>query len=297
MGSETSSRREEPRPIMFEILEKTELAPKICKFVLNTPEIARRHKAGQFIILRPDERGERVPMSVADLDRERGTVTTVVQEVGLTSAKLCAMNVGDRIADVVGPLGRPTHIEKFGTAVCVGGGVGIPPLHPIARRLKEMGNYVISILGGRDKRFVIMEDEMRATSDEVIICTDDGSYGKKGFVTVALQELIESGRQIDYVLAIGPPIMMKAVAELTRPHKITTYASLNTIMIDGTGMCGACRVSVGGETHFVCVDGPEFDAHQIDFDEMMKRLQMYRKQEREAYERYLRETGRQVAAN
>jgi len=280
---------------MSKILERTELAPKIVRLVLDAPEIARRHQPGQFIIMRPDETGERVPMSVADVDRERGTIATVIQEVGVTSAKLCAMNAGDDVADVVGPLGVPTHVEKFGTAVCVGGGAGIPPLYLIARRFKETGNHLISILGGRDCRYVLMEEEMRATSDEVIICTDDGSYGKKGFVTVALEELIASGRQIDYVLAIGPPLMMKAVAELTRPHKITTYASLNTIMIDGTGMCGACRVSVGGQTRFVCADGPEFDAHQINFDEMMKRLQMYRTLEQRAYERYLGQVGDRAA--
>ena len=280
---------------MAKIIEKTELAPKIVRLVLEAPYIARRHQAGQFIILRPDQTSERVPMSVADVDRQRGTVATVVQEVGATSAKLCAMNAGDEVADLVGPLGRPTHIEKFGTAVCVGGGAGIPPLYLIARRLKETGNYLISILGGRDRRYVLMEDEMRTVSDEVILCTDDGSYGKKGFVTVALAELIASGRRLDYVLAIGPPMMMKAVAELTRPHKIKTYASLNTIMIDGTGMCGACRVSVAGKTQFVCVDGPEFDAHKIDFDEMMKRLRMYREMEQKAYELYLREAGSKAA--
>ena len=280
---------------MSKILEKTELAPKIVRLVLDAPHIARRHLPGQFIILRPDDPGERVPMSVADVDPQRGTVTTVVQEVGVTSAKLCAMNAGDEVASVVGPLGRPTHIEKFGVAVCIGGGAGIPPLHLIARRLKETGNRLISILGGRDRRYVLMEDEMRATSDEVIVCTDDGSYGTKGFVTVALAELIASGRHLDYVLAIGPPLMMKAVAEVTRPHKIATYASLNTIMIDGTGMCGACRVSVAGKTQFVCVDGPEFDAHQIDFDEMMKRLRMYRAQEQQAYEHYVSQAGGKAA--
>jgi len=280
---------------MTKIIEKTELAPKIVRLVLDAPHIARRHQPGQFIILRPDEYGERVPMSVADVDRERGTITTVVQEVGVTSAKLCAMNAGDHVADLVGPLGRPTHIEKFGTAVCVGGGAGIPPLHLIARRLKETGNTLISILGGRDHRYVLMEAEMTAVSDEVIVCTDDGSYGKKGFVTVALAELIASGRHLDYVLAIGPPQMMKAVAELTRPHNIATYASLNTIMIDGTGMCGACRVSVGGKTRFVCADGPEFDAHQIDFDEMMKRLRMYRELEEKAYQQYLGRVGSRAA--
>ena len=280
---------------MAKIIEKTELAPKIVQLVLEAPHIARRHQAGQFIILRPDQNSERVPMSVADVDRERGTVATVVQEVGLTSAKLCAMKAGDEVADLVGPLGRPTHIEKFGTAVCVGGGAGIPPLYLIARRLKETGNHLISILGGRDRRYVLMEEAMRATSDEVIVCTDDGSYGKKGFVTVALAELIASGRHLDYVLAIGPPLMMKAVADLTRPHNIATWASLNTIMIDGTGMCGACRVSVAGKTAFVCVDGPEFNAHQIDFDEMMKRLRMYRELEQKAYERYLSQVGGKAA--
>jgi len=280
---------------MVRIIERTELAPKIVRLVLDSPHVARRHQPGQFIILRPDQNGERVPMSVADVDRERGMVATVVQEVGLTSAKLCAMKAGDEVADLVGPLGRPTHIEKFGAAVCVGGGAGIPPLYLIARRLKESGNHLISILGGRDRRYVLMEDEMRATSDEVIICTDDGSYGKKGFVTVALGELIASGRHLDYILAIGPPMMMKAVAELTRPHKIATYASLNTIMIDGTGMCGACRVSVGGKTRFVCVDGPEFDAHQIDFDEMMKRLRMYREFEEKSYQQYLSRLGGKAA--
>jgi len=280
---------------MSKILERTELAPKIVRLVLEAPYVARRHQPGQFVIIRPDQNGERVPMSVADMDRPRGTITTVIQEVGVTSAKLCAMKAGDSVADVVGPLGRPTHVENFGTAVCVGGGAGIPPLYLIARRLKEAGNYLISILGGRDRRFVIMEDEMRATSDEVVICSDDGSYGKKGFVTVALAELVASGRHLDYVLAIGPPQMMKAVAELTRPHKITTYASLNTIMIDGTGMCGACRVSVAGKTQFVCVDGPEFDAHLIDFDEMMKRLRMYREHEQQAYERYVKLMGSHAA--
>lgn len=281
---------------MNKILEKTILAPKIASLVLDAPDIARAHQPGQFIILRPDAKSERVPMSVADLDRERGSITTVVQEVGLTSAKLCAMEAGDAVADLVGPLGRPTHIENFGTAVCVGGGAGIPPLHLIARRLKETGNHLISILGGRDRRYVLMEEEMRACSGEVIVCTDDGSYGKKGFVTAALGDLIATGRRIDYILAIGPPLMMKAVADLTRPHEITTYASLNTIMIDGTGMCGACRVTVGGETKFVCVDGPEFDAHLVDFDEMLKRLQMYVKLEKEAYERYLqREEAHKVA--
>ncbi|MCX8038577.1 MAG: sulfide/dihydroorotate dehydrogenase-like FAD/NAD-binding protein [Candidatus Sumerlaeia bacterium] len=276
---------------MARILKRTELAPKIVELVLDAPDIARQHKPGQFIILRPDARGERVPMSVANVDLAQGTITTVIQEVGVTSAKLCAMKAGEEVASVVGPLGRPTHIEKFGVAVCVGGGAGIPPLHLIAKRLKETGNYLISILGGRDKRYVLMENEMRAISDEVILTTDDGSYGKKGFVTVALQELIDSGRHLDYVLAIGPPMMMKAVAEVTRPHKIMTVASLNTIMIDGTGMCGACRVSIGGKTNFVCVDGPEFDAHLVDFDEMMKRLRMYRTQEQLAYERYLQHAG------
>jgi NAD(P)H-flavin reductase len=268
------------------IVKATELAPKVVKLELDAPHIARKHKAGQFIIIRPTEHGERVPMSVADKNLETGTITTVVQEVGVSSAHLCAMKTGDEIADLVGPLGKPTHIENFGTAVCIGGGAGIPPLHTIAQELKKAGNRVISILGGRTREYVMMEEEIRATSDEVIVCTDDGSYGKKGFVTVCLQELIDEGRAPDYVIAVGPPIMMKAVADLTRPHGINTWVSLNTIMIDGTGMCGACRVSIGGQTRFVCVDGPEFDAHEVDFEEMLARLSMYVDLERQAMERH-----------
>ena len=264
------------------IIKAKTLAPKVVQLELEAPHIARKHKAGQFIIIRPTENGERVPMSVADRNLATGTITTVVQEVGVSSSHLCAMQAGGEVTDLVGPLGKPTHIENFGTAVCVGGGAGIPPLHTIAQELKASGNHVISILGGRTKEYVMMEDELRATSDEVIVCTDDGSYGKKGFVTVCLQELIDQGRTLDYVIAVGPPIMMKAVADVTRPHNINTWASLNTIMIDGTGMCGACRVTIGGNTRFVCVDGPEFDAHEVDFDEMLSRLSMYVDLEKQA---------------
>ncbi|MFC1601306.1 sulfide/dihydroorotate dehydrogenase-like FAD/NAD-binding protein [Candidatus Sumerlaeota bacterium] len=268
------------------VVSSTELAPNVTRLELEAPLIARKHQAGQFIILRPDATGERVPMSVADKDLERGTITTVIQRVGVSSDKLCRLQAGDEVADLVGPLGKPTHIENFGTAVCIGGGAGIPPLHLIARQLKECGNTTVSILGGRSKDYVFMEDELNRASDELIVCTDDGSYGVKGFVTACLGEMIEAGRQIDYVLAIGPPMMMRAVAELTRPHEISTWASLNTIMIDGTGMCGGCRVTVGDEPKFVCVDGPEFDAHLVDFDQMMQRLAMYRELEQRARGRH-----------
>jgi ferredoxin--NADP+ reductase len=269
------------------ILEKSVLAPKVVQFLVEAPEIAQKCRAGQFVIVRICETGERIPLSIADSDKEHGTLTLVVQEVGKTSACLNAMEVGKEIPDVVGPLGRPTHIENFGVAIGVGGGVGIAPLHPILKALKAAGNHVITILGGRSKEFVIMEEEMRRASDEVLICTDDGSYGEKGFVTHVLKNLVETGRDADYCIAIGPPIMMKRVCEVTKPFNLTTYVSLNTIMVDGTGMCGCCRVTVDGKTRFVCVDGPEFDGHKVDFDEMIKRISMFRKQEELAYKRWL----------
>jgi NAD(P)H-flavin reductase len=268
------------------ILEKSVLAPKVVRFVVEAPAIARKHRAGQFVIVRTSDKGERIPLSIADSDKERGTLTLVVQEVGLTSACLNAMEVGEEIHDVVGPLGRPTHIENFGVAIGVGGGVGIAPLHPIVKALKAAGNHVITILGGRSKEFVIMEEKMRRASDEVLICTDDGSYGEKGFVTHVLKNLLESGTHTDYCIAIGPPIMMKRVCEVTKPFNLPTYVSLNTIMVDGTGMCGCCRVTVDGKTRFVCVDGPEFEGHKVDFDEMIKRISMYRKQEELAYKQW-----------
>jgi NAD(P)H-flavin reductase len=271
---------------MAKILERTELAPKIVRLLIEEPELARMRKPGQFLILRANPDSERIPLSIPDADPERGTVEIVVQEVGRSSAEICDKQPGESICDVVGPLGLPTHIENFGTAVCVGGGVGIAPLYAIAKALKAAGNKVISILGARSREFIIYEDRMRALSDELIVTTDDGSYGRKGLVTDALKGLIARGEKIDFCITVGPAIMMKFVCETTRPHGIPTFASLNTMMVDGTGMCGGCRVSVGGKTKYVCVDGPEFDGHQVDFGEMMRRLVMYKDFEKESYEKY-----------
>src|SRR3989304_3442269 len=250
-------------------------APAIKEFVVRAPWIVEKHKAGQFVILRVSENGERIPLTVSNKDLKKGTINILFQAKGATTIKLGKLNKGDNILDLTGPLGKPTHIEKFGTVVGVGGGIGVAPVHPIAQALKEAGNRVISILGARTKGILIYEDLMRKCSDEVRITTDDGSYGRHGFVTDELKGMIESGMKIDLVVAIGPPIMMKMVCKVTEPYKIPTYASLNTIMVDGSGMCGACRVTVGGKTKFVCVDGPEFDGHQVDFDEMMSRLRQY----------------------
>ncbi|MBN1947497.1 MAG: sulfide/dihydroorotate dehydrogenase-like FAD/NAD-binding protein [Bradymonadales bacterium] len=264
---------------MYEILEKKVLGPQVTWLVVRAPEIARKRKAGQFIILRVWEEGERIPLTIADADVERGTITLVSQSVGKTTSQLATLEVGDHLADLVGPLGTPTHVEQVGTVVCVGGGIGIAPIYPITQAMKGAGNHVISILGARNKDLLIMEEMMRAVSDETVVVTDDGSYGKKGFVTNALQEIIDSGRRPDLVIAIGPPIMMKMVVKVTRPFDIPTLVSLNSIMIDGTGMCGGCRVSVGGKARFVCVDGPEFDGFSVDFDELMQRLSAYREHE------------------
>lgn len=251
---------------------------------MKSPWIAEKHRAGQFVILRVSDNGERIPLTISDSNIEDGTINILFQEVGATTMALGRLNEGDKINDLTGPLGRPTHIEKYGTVVCVGGGIGVAPVHPIARALKASGNRVISILGARTRGILIYEDLMRKTSDEVRITTDDGTYGRHGFVTDELKEMIKSGMKIDLVVAIGPPIMMKMVCKVTEPYKIFTYASLNTIMVDGTGMCGACRVTVGGKTKFVCVDGPEFDGHQVDFDEMMARLRQYVEEEKIARE-------------
>lgn len=251
-------------------------------------EIARGRKAGQFVILRPHAHSERIPLTIADADPAGGVITLVYQVVGKTTLELSLLKAGDALRDLVGPLGQATHIEKFGTVVCIGGGIGIAPIHPIAQALKQSGNTVISILGARTRDLFVMEEEMRRTSDEAIVTTDDGSYGVKGFVTDALKKIIDSGRKIDLVIAIGPPIMMKFVAKVTLPYKIKTLVSLNTVMVDGTGMCGGCRVTVGGESKFVCVDGPEFDGHLVDFDEMMKRLKTYEAMEKVSYEQFLK---------
>ncbi len=271
-----------------EILEIEEIAPQFKQYLLNAPTIARKHQAGQFVIVLLHEHGERIPLTIADADPEAGTITLVVQEVGKTTMEMGTMKVGDSI-EVVGPLGSPTHIEKVGTCVCIGGGAGIAPMLPIARAMKAAGNHVVSILGGRTKELVIMREEMEEASNEMIYTTDDGSFGKKGLVTHALEELVDERGKPDIVIAIGPAIMMKAVADMTRPLEIPTVVSLNTIMIDGTGMCGGCRVAVGGDSKFVCVDGPEFDAHQVDFDLMMKRQRTYLEQEEIARERFLRD--------
>ncbi|MGQ9561811.1 MAG: sulfide/dihydroorotate dehydrogenase-like FAD/NAD-binding protein [Candidatus Oleimicrobiaceae bacterium] len=269
-----------------EILRKEVLAPDITRFVVYAPEIAQKRRAGQFVILRVNPQGERIPLTIADADPAAGTITLISQSVGKTTYELADMQVGEKLVDLVGPLGSPTHIAKVGTVVSVGGGIGIAPIYPITQAMRAAGNYVISILGARKKELLILEKEMRAVSDEVIVTTDDGSYGQKGFVTDALRTLIEQGRRLDLVIAIGPAVMMKMVSRLTAAHQIPTVASLNTIMIDGTGMCGGCRVTVGGKTKFVCVDGPEFDAHQVDWEEMEKRLGMYRELECRALERY-----------
>lgn len=272
---------------MFEIVDKKELCDKVHQFRVKAPRIVQKARAGQFVILRKDENGERVPMSIGGLDKKNGLLTIVIQEVGKTSAAMNRMKTGDHFLDVVGPLGIPSHIEKFGHCICIGGGVGIPPIYPIALALKEAGNMVTTIIGARTKDLLIFENEMAEASDQLLISTDDGSYGTHGFVTTILQKLIDDGQKIDMVMAIGPVPMMKAVVETTRQPKIKTYVSLNPIMVDGTGMCGACRVTVGGRTRFACVDGPDFDGHEVDFGEMTKRMKMYTKFERQAYDRFL----------
>jgi ferredoxin--NADP+ reductase len=262
------------------------LAPNIKKFIVEVPKIAAKRKAGQFVIIRLKEGGERIPLTIADSNIEKGTITIIVQGIGKTTKELNTLESGQYITDIVGPLGKPSHIEKFGTTVSIGGGVGTAIAYPTAMALKQAGNYTISIIGGRSKELVILEDEMREICDEVFITTDDGSYGKKGFVTQQLQELIDSGRKIDLVLAIGPIPMMKAVANVTRPYGIKTIVSLNPIMVDGTGMCGGCRATVNGKTVYVCVDGPEFDAHEVDFALLEKRNRAYLVDEKASLENF-----------
>jgi len=272
---------------LTEIVSVEDLAPQVKCYLLRTPEIARKRRAGQFVIVRVDEDGERIPLTIADSDPVAGTITLIVQEVGTSTGKMAARRAGDTLAGVVGPLGRPMHIECHGTTVCVGGGIGIAALYPIAVALREAGNRLISILGARNKDLLILEDEMRVVSEEVLICTDDGSYGEKGVVTGPLQELIQRGEQLDLVVAVGPAVMMKFVCVTTQEANIPTVVSLNSIMVDGTGMCGGCRVEVGGETRFCCVDGPEFDGHQVNWDLLMRRQAMYHPQERESHDRHL----------
>lgn len=265
---------------MNKIIEARFLAPDIKLFRIDAPLIAEKRKAGQFIILRVHADGERIPLTIADSNTQEGTITIIVQGIGKTTKHLNTLEAGDDIHDLVGPLGKASHIENFGTAVSIGGGVGTAIAFPTAKALKEAGNHTISIIGGRTKDFVILEDEMRAVCDEVYPTTDDGSYGYHGFVTGKLQELIDSGKKIDFVLAIGPIPMMAAISNLTKKYNIQTVVSLNPVMIDGTGMCGGCRLSVDNKTVFACVDGPEFDAHQVDFTLLMKRNRMYMQQEK-----------------
>jgi ferredoxin--NADP+ reductase len=270
---------------MNKILYREQLADEAFLMRVEAPLIAEERKPGQFIILQLDsDFGERVPLTIADADTNEGSITIIFQTVGKTTHLLAEMNPGDSIANLVGPLGTPTHIEKVGTVVCVGGGIGVAPMHPIAKAMKAAGNKLITIIGARTKELVILEDRMKALADELIICTDDGSYGRKALVTEPLKELCERDPKPDLVVAIGPPVMMKFCAETTRPYEIPTVVSLNTIMVDGTGMCGGCRVTVGGETKFVCVDGPEFDGHLVDFDNMMARLNSYKKTEDDAHD-------------
>ena len=274
---------------MNEILENEVLAESVNRYLIYSPKIAQRRKAGQFVIVRIDERGERIPLTIADADVERGTITLVVQAVGKTTTRMASLRPGDRLLDVVGPLGAPTHIANFGTVLVIGGGIGIAVAHPIAQALQKTGNKVISILGARTRDLLIMEHEMGLVSDEVLICTDDGSYCKKGLVTNLLADFIAARGKPDHVFAIGPVPMMKYVCKLTKEHGIPTTVSLNPIMVDGTGMCGGCRVTVGGKTKFACVDGPDFDGLLVDFEELTQRQAFYREQEREAMERFQHE--------
>jgi ferredoxin--NADP+ reductase len=267
---------------MFKILSKKQLAENIKLFEFQAPLIAKKAKPGQFVVLRINETGERIPLTIADANKDKGILAIVFQEVGKSTKLLGTLNVGDSVIDLIGPLGKPSEVEKYGTVVCIGGGVGTPEIYPVARALKEAGNKVITIVGARSKNLMIMEQELKSVSDEFYITTDDGTYGKKGLVTHELKRLIDEKIKIDCVFAVGPVIMMKAVTETTRPYNIKTIVSLNPIMLDATGMCGVCRVEIGGETKFACVDGPEFDGHKVNFDSLMLRLKTYLKEEKES---------------
>ncbi|MGV8059526.1 MAG: sulfide/dihydroorotate dehydrogenase-like FAD/NAD-binding protein [Smithellaceae bacterium] len=271
---------------MNKIVENTKLSESIIKMVLEAPVIAQKRKAGQFIILKIDEKGERIPLTIVDSDAQAGTITIIYQVVGKTTAALARLKAGDALQDLQGPLGNPTEIENYGRVVCIGGGVGAGVVYPLAVALKKAGNEVISIIGARTKDLIILEKEMEKISDKLIVATDDGSYGFHGFVSAVLQQLIDQGEKIDRVYAIGPVPMMKVICDVTRSPGIKTIVSLNSIMVDATGMCGACRVSVAGKTKFTCVDGPEFDGHDVDFKLLSNRLKMYCDPEREAYEKH-----------
>jgi len=270
---------------VYEILLRQDLVPNIHLFKINAPSVAQKAQAGQFVIIRIDEKGERIPLTIADWDREEGSVSVVFMEVGTTTHRLALVGAGDSIANFIGPLGIPTHIEKFGTVVCVAGGFAVATIFPIARALKEKGNKVISIMGARNKGLIFWEEELRRVSDELIVTTDDGSYARRGLVTEPLKEILEAGG-VDRVFAIGPSIMMKFAAKTTEPFGVKTIVSLNPIMVDGTGMCGCCRVSVNGQTRFTCVDGPDFDGHQVDWDLLLARQRIYLDEEKRSLEQW-----------
>jgi ferredoxin--NADP+ reductase len=274
---------------VYRIVTKETLTPVTKLYVIEAPEVALKAKAGQFVILRVTEKGERIPLTIADYDRAAGTITIVVQEIGKSTRLLGTLQEGECLASFTGPLGRPTEIEEYGTCVVVGGGLGIAPIYPICRSLREAGNHVIGIIGARSGDLLFWEDKMRAVTDELIVCTDDGSYVRKALVTVPLKELLDSDRKVDCIWGIGPAIMMKFIALTTKPYGVKTIVSLNSIMVDGTGMCGACRVSVGGRTRFACVDGPEFDGHEVDWDLLLSRQRIYLDLEKIAVEAFDRE--------
>ncbi len=276
---------------MYKILLKQDLVPNIHLFKIAAPVVAEKAQPGQFVVIRIDEKGERIPLTIADWDKEEGSVTIVFMEVGTTTHRLALLEAGDYIADFIGPLGLPTHIEKFGTVVCVAGGFAVATIMPIARAMREKGNKVISIMGARNKNLIFWEDELRSVSDQLIITTDDGSYARKGLVTEPLKELLEGNERIDRVIAIGPSIMMKFCAKTTQPFDVKTIVSLNPIMVDGTGMCGCCRVSVGGATKFACVDGPDFDGHQVDWDLLFARQRIYLDEEKHSLEQWQSQQG------
>jgi len=274
---------------VYNIQHKEVLSETNKLMVIEAPQIARKAKAGQFVIVRIDENGERIPLTIADLSQEEGTVTIIFQEVGKSTMKLGALEAGDGVADLVGPLGNPTEIENYGTVLCVGGGVGIAPVYPIARALKEAGNTVLGIIGARTRELLFWEEKMRSVCDELTVCTDDGTYGRMALVTQPIQEILTERSDVSRVWAIGPAIMMKFCARTTEPFDVPTIVSLNSIMVDGTGMCGACRVSIGGETKFVCVDGPEFDGHLVDWDLLLARQRIYLTAEQKAKEAWVEE--------
>ena len=271
---------------MYKILLRQDLVPNIHMFKVAAPAVAEKAQAGQFVVIRIDEKGERIPLTIADWDRDEGSVTIVFMEAGATTRRLASLKAGDYIANFVGPLGLPTHIERFGTVVCVAGGFAVATIVPIARAMREAGNKVISIMGARSKDLIFWEERLRSVSDQLIVTTDDGSYARKGLVTEPLKEILESGEKVGRVIAIGPSIMMKFCAKTTEPFGVKTIVSLNPIMVDGTGMCGCCRVSVGGVTKFTCVDGPDFDAHQVDWDELFARQRTYLDEEKHSCEQW-----------